>query len=53
MTPTLGRGWYMAYATAANGIRVTEIVAYDSAGKVIARLADPNGVEPGATAIPS
>jgi hypothetical protein len=46
----LGGGWYMAYATANGGTRVTEIVAYDPSGKMLARLADPNGVQPGATA---
>jgi hypothetical protein len=47
---TLGKGWYMAYASANNGARVTEIVAYNATGNVVARLADPNGVEPGTTA---
>lgn len=47
---TLGTGWYMGYANVSDGTRVTAIVAYDSAGKVVARLADPDGVVPGASA---
>jgi hypothetical protein len=46
---TLGSGWYMVYADTTNGTLTTEIDAYDSVGRVIARLADPNGVQPGAT----
>jgi hypothetical protein len=47
---TLGDGWYMAHVVVGNGSEATDIAAYDSAGRVISRLAGPNGVQPGATA---
>lgn len=47
---TLGRGWYLVWAPTVGGAVVTEIDAYSSAGTVIARLADPTGVQPGASA---
>jgi hypothetical protein len=46
---TLGSSWYMVYADTTNGALVTEIDAYDSVGRIIARLANPNGVQPGAS----
>jgi len=51
---TIGSGFYLAWVSAGNQpSEVVEIVARDSAGTVIARLADPSGLQPGASAAPA
>ena len=49
---TLGDGWYMVWADATANDAVVEIDAFDSTGKVIASLKNPNGVDAGARATP-
>ena len=45
---TIGNGWYVAWAaTTGPGDDVVEISARDSAGRTIARLADPSGLQAG------
>lgn len=46
----LGDGWYMAYAITSESETIVEIAARDAGGAVIARLAAPSGVQPGASA---
>jgi hypothetical protein len=42
---TIGNGWYMAWAAVVDpSDRVVEIDAHDSTSKIIASLADPNGL---------
>jgi hypothetical protein len=44
----MGNGWYAAWATLTGpGDNVVEIIARDSSGATISRLADPSGLEPG------
>ena len=47
---TLGDGWYLVSIAAGPSDEPTEITAFDAAGKVIARLANPDGVQPGGSA---
>jgi hypothetical protein len=51
---TIGNGFYLAWVSAGNRpSEVVEIVARDSAGAIIAHLADPSGLQPGASAAPA
>jgi hypothetical protein len=50
----VGDGWYLAWATTTGQEdEVVEIDARDSAGKVIASLADPSGLQAGVSAAPA
>jgi hypothetical protein len=51
---TIGNGFYLAWVSTGNRpSEVVEIVARDTAGTIIARLADPSGLQPGASAAPT
>jgi len=51
---TIGNGFYLAWVSTGNQpSKVVEIVARDSTGTIIARLADPSGLQPGASAVPA
>jgi hypothetical protein len=51
---TIGNGLYLAWVSTGNRpSEVVEIVARDSAGAIIARLSDPSGLSPGASAAPA
>jgi len=51
---TIGTGFYLAWVSTGNRpSEVVEIVARDNAGTIIARLADPSGLSPGASAAPA
>jgi hypothetical protein len=50
----IGNGWYMAWATTSGqSDKVVEIDARNSTGKIIARLADPSGLQAGAPGAPA
>ncbi len=50
---TVGSGFYLAWVTATPGADIVEIDARDSSGNVVARLADPSGLEPGGAGVPA
>ncbi len=51
---TIANGWYIAWATiTGQGQEVVEIDARDSTGKIVARLADPSGLQAGISAVPA
>ena len=50
----IGNGFYLTWvSTGKRPSEVVEIVARDNAGTIIARLADPSGLSPGASAAPA
>jgi hypothetical protein len=51
---SIGNGFYLAWVSTGNQpSEVVEIVARDTIGTIIARLADPSGLQPGASAAPA
>lgn len=50
---TIGGGLYLAWVTTTPDSRIVEIAARDSAGGIVARLADPAGLEPGMSGAPA